>query len=207
MKYSFVQINDTLQGILHNVKFAQKYGLSILFDNCIKRLNEDFYYAIKNTLKEGNLTALRYLIEISESIENMSSDNNRPILILENVKTGLQDSHRLDFWDYRFPYESVSYGSKVAVYGAGNVGKCIVRQLEITKYCSVAAWVDKKWDFYQKEGIEVDKPEILKEKHFNYLLVAVENKNVFQEIKEDILKNHCDNDQVIIGPIQREIIV
>lgn len=45
-----------------------------------------------------------------------------------------------------FPYEKIPYGSKILIYGAGDVGQEYLRQMLLTQYCEVIGFVDRAHD-------------------------------------------------------------
>lgn len=69
--FNFIQMNDTLKGLKMNIQFACEKKLEIVFENSANRINKDFYYRIKNSLIEGNLEAIRILLEIQEIVKKI----------------------------------------------------------------------------------------------------------------------------------------
>ena len=49
-------------------------------------------------------------------------------------------------YTYLFPYEKIPQGSRIIIYGAGDVGQEYLQQMQITGYCSVIAFIDKAYD-------------------------------------------------------------
>ncbi len=207
INYTFLQINDMLKGIQENLLFAKENGLRLLYENNRNRLNQDFYYAINCSVEKGNINAIRLLVDIEEEVRKteLISDNEFQLKALEKVYTAIQKSKMLGNWDYRFPYEHIPYGSIVALYGAGNVGKTIYSILSSTGYGVITAWVDSKYQAYQNEGLDVNMPEYLLEQEFDFVLVAVEKEELYKEIKEEIEKKKLNNGKAIVGPVQKWI--
>ena len=202
MKYSFRQANDTLKGILHNLKFAKENNLWILYDNCVKRLNHDFYNVLMETITNGNLIALKYLIEISECLEEKASESDC-LKVLQKMKYTLFESRYIFPGRYQFPYSEIELGSLVAVYGAGKVGKEIVKKIQSMNYCTLVVWVDKNYALYKEQGLEVHNPEFMLQKDFDYVLVAVESEDLFEEIKNNLIERNWNKGRKIIGPVIR----
>lgn len=76
----------------------------------------------------------------------------------------------------------------VAVYGAGKVGQAYVRQArKRSAHCREIIWVDSNYQKYQEKGAAVLSPEILKEKHFDRILIAVLDQEVKRQIYERLL--------------------
>lgn len=75
---------------------------------------------------------------------------------------------------YLFPYPQVKKGSRIVVYGAGELGKNLVRAMATNKYdYEVVAWVDKR----DKQEIIGDyksvRPKRIKEISYDYVVIAV----------------------------------
>lgn len=96
-----------------------------------------------------------------------------------------------------FPFAKVPKGAKILLYGAGHVGKIYYYQIQQTGYCKVAAWVDKgkAGSFvYDKKIDSLKKPE---EEMFDYVVIAIADIDVAEEIKHMLL-NWGIKEEVII---------
>jgi|BioPla2DNA2_1021312.scaffolds.fasta_scaffold22746_2 glycosyltransferase involved in cell wall biosynthesis len=206
INYSFLQMNDTLKGIRENLLFAKENGLRILFKNNKDRINQDFYYVINSSIEKGNMDAIRLLIDLEEIVRQAEStrDDEIQLMSLKKVYTAIRKSKMSGNWDYRFPYEHIPYRSRIALYGAGNVGRTMHAVLTSTGYGVIAAWVDSRYQDYQKEGLSVNMPEYLLEQEFDYVLIAVEKEELYMEIREEIEKKKLNNGKPIIGPVQKK---
>lgn len=90
---------------------------------------------------------------------------------------------------YVFPAKSIPVGCRLAIYGAGNVGKSYIRELKINHFASVVLWVDKRYESKPPYlGVKVDSIEELSEAEFDILLVAVASEAAAKEICEDVIK-------------------
>lgn len=97
---------------------------------------------------------------------------------------------------YLFPFELVGKASRIVIYGAGAVGKSYYRQIMHTAYCEVVAWVDRK---YVCKGKEVSNPDIIYERReaFDCIVLAINDKNVANNMKEELVKNGIDVKKVV----------
>jgi len=85
---------------------------------------------------------------------------------------------------HMFPYELVERGSKIILYGAGEVGRTFAQQLLENRYCEIVAIVDKNHENVKLvAGIEVHSPKVINELTFDKVVVAVRND------KKSILKD------------------
>ncbi len=202
VKFSPVQINDILSGIKLNVDFAKKHGLNILLSNNLSRLNKECLDVIKCSIMGGNLTALRILIEIYESLENCETKPDQKILALEEIKRSLRNPV-IWFQNYIFPYSEMPFGSKIILYGAGIVGKYVYSVIKATQYCTIVKWVDRNYEEICKIGFDVCKPETIENVEADYILIAIEKEQVFEEIRKNIERNRWVKNRKIIGPIKK----
>jgi len=100
-----------------------------------------------------------------------------------------------EVWDYPccktnspvvFPYELINKDSKVIIYGAGQIGREYVRQLQKTEYCQLVLWVDK-----QSMNEHVNTPDLLlsfSKDNFDFIILATRNSAFLQEMQK-IVKN------------------
>lgn len=88
---------------------------------------------------------------------------------------------------YCFPYNAVSKGARVFVYGAGVVGKSYINGLKLTNYARVAGWADKNYiELKAYNQVEIISPEQIKENTFDVLLIAVRDETAVGEIKKEL---------------------
>lgn len=82
--------------------------------------------------------------------------------------------------------EEMDSECKVAVYGAGVKGTALAAWfLTNNKKNNLVAWVDQN---YEKLGYPIMNPETLKEVDVNYILVAIESKEIYMEVKKYLLE-------------------
>lgn len=100
---------------------------------------------------------------------------------------------------YIFPYEMVERGSKIILYGAGKVGKAYWKQLKVNHFCSVIAWADK-----DKGGFgNIIVPRQILKYEFSKVVIAIEKKEVADEIAIELNLLGVDNKKIVWGQPQR----
>ena len=96
---------------------------------------------------------------------------------------------------YVFDTKKIPEGSRVIIYGAGNVGRSFSTFIERTVCYELIAVCDKKAELLRKQGVKViDKSELPKYE-FDYIIVAVLRKNVADSIKEEL--SFIDSDKIL----------
>lgn len=87
---------------------------------------------------------------------------------------------------YKFPVNDVRYGSKVVIYGAGDVGRDYLSQIVEYNLCELVCIVDVNAEGLSSDYVKIEKPEFLGECRFDYLIIAIKNPQIANEIKERI---------------------
>lgn len=87
------------------------------------------------------------------------------------------------------------YHKKIVIYGAGKVGKDYYYQAIFSNCCRVVAWVDKK----NKDEFNVQNPNVLMNLDFDLLIIAVKDKDVALQIRNELLVNRLveNSDKII----------
>lgn len=95
---------------------------------------------------------------------------------------------------YPFPTHFIQKGSKIVLYGAGNVGQEYYRQLKISGYAEVVAWVDSDAADISnalslKKGI-LSLPDVIHSIKYDYVVIAImSHKSAFYI--HEFLINQC----------------
>lgn len=96
---------------------------------------------------------------------------------------------------YLFPFELIRQGSRVVIWGAGKVGKAYYKQLMHTHYCDTILWVDVNWKKYENENVVA--PENLREKDYDFIVVAVKRESMASEIRKILLNMKVDAEKIV----------
>ena len=144
---------------------------------------EDFYIKWKtkyyDSLELGEVKdeffTQKHLLELKKALSNMTST--------EYLFGKMKGMPPFD-WKDKIVAE-VKEGSKVILYGAGKFGTEVFSDLIRNKYYNVTGWVDQSYDTI---GFPVQAPVTISNIEFDWILVAVESKSLFQRICDDTLK-------------------
>lgn len=96
---------------------------------------------------------------------------------------------------YIFPYEKVKKGSKVAIYGAGDIGRTYVEQLKENKYCSVVGWTDSKWE--RMRGEKLISLEAVVKLPLDYVVIAVRADEAKAEMENSLLRLGFPKEKIV----------
>ena len=97
--------------------------------------------------------------------------------------------------DWHFPRERIPKGSKIILYGAGEIGKFFNYKLKENAYCDVVSWVDT--NYMNMNDPNITSPNIITEISFDYILIAVSRDNIVNQIYESLLKLNVDAKKII----------
>lgn len=97
---------------------------------------------------------------------------------------------------FSVPYEIIPIASRIVLYGAGNVGRSFYGQLEDSEYCKIVAWSDKNFLKYKSMGVvSIDE---LRNKEFDYILIAALDEHVKSEMVKNIISVlRCPCDKIL----------
>lgn len=108
-----------------------------------------------------------------------------------------------DYWEYYrklqyiFPFSRIEKGEKIIIYGAGEIGRTYISQVNATKYAQIVCWCDGAYEVYRNEGLEVYSPNKVKEVEFDKIVVAVKDKSTFNEIAQTLCKGGIGQQKLI----------
>lgn len=93
------------------------------------------------------------------------------------------------------------HGKRVAIYGAGAVGRDIFKQLSESQYITVVNWVDKKWEKYRETELQISPVTSLSDRRdFDVILIALSNPAVCLDVRKDLLAMGIDEECVYMFP-------
>lgn len=169
-------------------------------------------YNLANSNLEGIDDILESLQEEAKNIENELMSINQgtlleklriiyPYLSSEEQKISVKKyGKRITYkWDifFRFPFEFIPKGARIVIYGAGGVGKSYYEQIKDTEYCHLVVWVDNLWNNYVKEGFDVKPIKELFKYEYDYIILAVRDEKIAEEIRENLVSWGCDYRKIL----------
>lgn len=82
----------------------------------------------------------------------------------------------------------------VAVYGAGNFGRQVYGYAK--KKGITTVWVDKRYDFYQKQGLDVQPAEKLAVQRVDHILIAIIDEETAGAVRNDLMNEGINNEKI-----------
>ena len=87
---------------------------------------------------------------------------------------------------FLFPFSIVPKGSRIIIYGAGEVGYDFYRQSKTSGYAEVVLWVDKQYEWFRSLNLPVDYPGKIMDEEFDFVVITAEHKAVYDSICRDL---------------------
>lgn len=156
--YHYIQ--ERKSAITYAVSDKYKEGLKILFSQMLHEINQ---CRDKERVKEIWISA--FTITVFYAAYDILLDDNT---------------------DFLFPYEKVSKGSRIAVYGAGKAGKSMMTALEENGSYQVMLWVDKNVKQSPLQKYKIESVDRLSDVDYDYVIIAVADADMAEEINIEL---------------------
>ncbi len=88
---------------------------------------------------------------------------------------------------YLFPYIPVKTGSRIIIYGAGNLGCEIVNAIDEDPLYEIVAWVDKTRRNNLKSIHKIEPVSVIYERSYDYIVIAILLSDTSKKIKEELI--------------------
>ncbi len=149
--------------------------------------------SITHTLNRASLEGLKIWFRIAK--EQMAAHGCSRELYLHMVFLEIWYIMNCDYSillerprEFLYPYPQVKKGSRVAVYGAGTVGVQIIRMLAQSEEYELACWADSYSRGRMPDGHMVQGMQELLEAEFDYVAIAVLDRDIVDEIRKSLLE-------------------
>lgn len=113
---------------------------------------------------------------------------------------GLKQKYYADYKESEpdiFPFWSIERGAKIALYGAGNLGKQYFAQNQKYQFAEIVLWADQNYDRPEMQKDQIVSPEELCHAEFAYVLIAVKNIETASEIRKNLIKKGISEEKII----------
>lgn len=134
-------------------------------------------------------------LNLKEKMRNQTAHYVKSFL--EYTIKGMYQIDLVNPISFIFPYEEIPQGSRVVLYGAGRMGQSFWRCLRYGEYAAAVAWVDS--DYEEKRWIQwdVESPEVIKNREYDYIVIAVLDEKIALEIRRNLLAFGVEPEKII----------
>ncbi|WP_029545271.1 glycosyltransferase [Selenomonas sp. AB3002] len=169
-----------------SVKEQEDGGLP---ESALERLGRSDYDLLVIAAEDGTAGSrmAEQLVESGIKRERIVLSSPRPVLRYHKInRPGSSTMRNFDVMLYLFPFELVRPGSRVIIYGAGDVCRQFLAQLEVVPYCKVEAVADKNTD-YRSEAVRLITPDKIQEEAYDAVVIAINEERIVEAVRKDLL--------------------
>lgn len=98
---------------------------------------------------------------------------------------------------FRPPFKVLKDVNAIILYGAGVVGREYYHVLQEEQFVEIVGWVDRQDTYYQQQGMPVEAIESILKKQYDAILIAIENENTAQIIRQELLKMGIKSEKIL----------
>lgn len=95
-----------------------------------------------------------------------------------------------------FPFEDIRKGSRIVLYGAGDVGQAFYHQIKRKDYCSLVGWLDQRWEKSEELETPFIRSKDLEEVAYDTLVIAVSNAKTAETIRQNLIELGVDRQKI-----------
>lgn len=99
---------------------------------------------------------------------------------------------------FYFRMDQIPVGSRIVLYGAGEVGQSYHKLIELTSCYQIVAWVDQSALEYQKAGYPVRVLDELKYSSYDFIVVAVLKESLYLSIRNNLCETYGVEERKVI---------
>ena len=142
---------------------------------------------------------------LNEQLKRTFEQDEQKDILLEQLKCFILSSDffnlkrvfDIDVWnmmDWYMPFGALISGEKVAIWGAGRVGKRFYQTISSMKDTKILHWVDSVSGAY---GGSVEPPDILEKERVDYVIIAIKDRNAMLDIRESLYRYGYSDEQIL----------
>ena len=164
--------------------------------------DEQFYYvrinefSLTHNHNKDNYTSQKYLykymkVELKKRRADIGIYKQIEQLIIRDLLIG---GYRKAFGHcgFLYPYENVTRGKKIAIYGAGALGIELYQFLIQSKLYEMAVWVDEGWERKEFSDKPVQPVQVLLQENYDYIVIAITNSKTSLKVKGNLIDMGID---------------
>ncbi len=177
---------------------------AVLESECIVLIPDILYHYRQNMESMShkvNRSVLQNYVYIFDELERLSSvhngilDDQIPYFSLTAMRTALEVGFGVESGkQYLFPFDKIKQGSKVIIYGAGQVGRSYYNEISSLDYAPEVYITDSNSGSLSDEVISPD--EVFK-RGYDVVLIAVENETTADKIRESLIKRGIPENKIL----------
>lgn len=212
-----------LEAFDYNIVYGEDLVCTLYLIYYIKKItyiNQPYYhYRIRqeSTTNQSNLVnVIPLLVDLLKGMYNFIDEFNYDnefkkfanfhviSAILSNLNR-IENNNFKKFAFNKYPCENELKNKRIVLYGAGIYGKDFYKQFIDNKKINIVCWVDKYYKNLNDYPIKIEAPENIKNYEFDYIVIAVKNKKIAENIKNELLGFEIPKDKVLWNEAERTL--
>lgn len=204
VRYKENEVAEYLQGMIENLAFSAQKGLKKLHRLIYYRMMELCRREWKQYVMEENAVLYQKLSIADTTIhwdwlEEACRIKERSLWTLLRMfnerETKNVPINHMEKWV--FPAEYMDDGSRIALYGAGDVGRSYFRQIQKDEILCLCAWTDKNYERISDENYKLISPQELVTVDFDYIVISVAEIVAAMEIMDNLAALGVPADKIV----------
>ena len=189
VNFDNIKTMDMVRGMKWQLEFSLKHGYQVLTQKMLGRLNGEYYGSIIMKNLSNNYELLKLLIEINDLI----NEKGYALAILNKM---VYNVSREDYVKMELQ-NRLKLNGKIIVYGAGRIGKKCVEAMYDIAQVEMIAVVDKNRAGEMLNSVRILAPSEIKKLKYDNILIAIENREIAQEVTEELVMMGISDKKVI----------
>lgn len=192
---------------LYFIDYEWVYDFPIPLDLCFFRIlrqfcnNTDGRFRMEQLLIAAGITDRNKIQKYEQLVDNfdlyVSYDRELDMTYTGFKQPQISSQIEKGKMKYVFPKDEIASGSRIVLYGAGDVGMSFYRYIIENAEYQLVKWVDKRYMQYRECGYDVCAVQAIEEQEYDYILLAIYNKNVAKEIIDELKVIGVEEEKII----------
>lgn len=211
-RFSEKMVMDIVRGLTELLELSASANLRKLHVSTVDRLDGSFFWDILECAKRSvaflellwyanglihwdwiseRYGILQTKLKVLEVLRQHTSD------ICKDYEDMIDRKHR---YGYPLPFYRMRQGNRIVLYAAGHVGRAYYEQLRERSDYHLSLWADVNYQAMpQVLGVTIASPEQISETEYDYILVAVEERMVAEQISQKLVQMGAMREKIIWG--------
>lgn len=133
--------------------------------------------------------------------EKIIFEKEHQIATLRHQLGTIKQREKRKIW--MFPFDLITNGSHIVLYGAGQVGQDYYKQITDSGYCKVVLWMDKQFANNQLNKAPCGWIEDLKCCQYDCIVIALNNQMLIEEVCTFLIGQNVPKEKIVFGLLGR----
>lgn len=194
-EYKADGLTENLNQVVSNYPYGQAYAMKV---DCVYGKQMGFFKRVQAYTDFMNFTYHRF-----GETEELFPELHVPVEIKICSKIAYNNNGFLQYlrckMTYPFPKKTITKGSRIILWGAGNMGQANYFTLQKEHYCELVLWVDTCYGVKQTLGLPVSKPEqIFETLDYDYIVIAIKSWKEANDIKKYLIEQGIIANKIVL---------